>query len=94
MGIGASSSTFDDRKFPDKPLTQQERQVVRLVALGNTNQTIGMILFISPHTVHSHLYRARIKLRALDRTHMVALAFRYGMLRWDGDRLLICADDL
>jgi DNA-binding CsgD family transcriptional regulator len=94
MAIGASLSTRDGREFPNRPLTQQERRVVRLAALGNTNRMIGAILCVSPHTVHSHLCRARIKLRASDRTHLVALAFRYGILRWDGDRLLICADDL
>lgn len=35
-------------------LTNREREVLRLIALGNTNKSIAETLFISTHTVISH----------------------------------------
>lgn len=35
-------------------LTDRELEIARLIASGNTNKSIGEILCISPHTVHSH----------------------------------------
>jgi two-component system nitrate/nitrite response regulator NarL len=35
-------------------LTDREKEIARLIADGNTNKQIGELLFISPHTVHSH----------------------------------------
>ena len=36
-------------------LTRSERAVAELVAAGLTNREVGTRLFISPHTVNSHL---------------------------------------
>ncbi len=38
----------------DADLTQREKEIVRLIALGYTNQQIADKLFISPHTVITH----------------------------------------
>lgn len=35
-------------------LTDREKEIAQLIADGNTNKQIGELLFISPHTVHSH----------------------------------------
>lgn len=35
-------------------LTEREKEIAHLIAEGNTNKQIGELLFISPHTVHSH----------------------------------------
>jgi DNA-binding CsgD family transcriptional regulator len=43
-------------------LTPQQRQIVRLASDGLTNRQIGDRLFLSPHTVSSHLYRSYPKL--------------------------------
>jgi DNA-binding CsgD family transcriptional regulator len=99
METGASLSTRDDWEklqpaWVRCPLTVREREIVREVACGYNNEEIGALFHISTHTVHTHMYRARLKLRAPNRARLIALVFRYGILRWDGDRLLICADDL
>lgn len=39
---------------PDDELTQREKDVLRLIALGHTNKSIADTLFISTHTVISH----------------------------------------
>jgi DNA-binding CsgD family transcriptional regulator len=53
-------------------LTRSERAVAELVAEGLTNREIGMRLFISPHTVNSHLRNAFRKLDVSTRAGLAA----------------------
>jgi len=49
------TSLMTNRETGLKPiLTDREKEIARLIADGNTNKQIGELLFISPHTVHSH----------------------------------------
>jgi len=57
-------------------LTQRERQILRLIANGRSNDQIGRALFISPETVRTHVRRAMGKLSAATRAHAVAEALR------------------
>jgi len=57
-------------------LTQRERDVLRLLADGLSNEEIGKQLFISAETVRTHLRKAMDKLGAETRTQAVALALR------------------
>ncbi|GAA0467373.1 helix-turn-helix transcriptional regulator [Paractinoplanes deccanensis] len=43
-------------------LTEMERKVVRVVAGGATNREAALKLFLSPHTISTHLRRAFVKL--------------------------------
>ena len=63
-----------------QPLTDREREVLALVAEGNSNKIIGDRLLISERTVKSHLTYIMTKLRASDRTHAVVTAVRLGWL--------------
>ena len=63
-----------------QPLTGREREVLALVAEGNSNKVIGGRLLISERTVKSHLTYIMTKLRASDRTHAVVTAVRLGWL--------------
>ena len=63
-----------------QPLTDREREVLSLVAEGNSNKLIGDQLAISERTVKSHLTYIMTKLRASDRTHAVVTAVRLGWL--------------
>ena len=62
------------------PLTKREAQILSLVAEGNSNKSIGTDLGISERTVKSHLSSIMSKLGALDRTHAVTTAFRFGLI--------------
>ena len=53
-------------------LTKSERAVVELVAEGLTNREVGKRLFISPHTVNSHLRRSFQKLNVSTRAALAA----------------------
>jgi len=57
-------------------LTQREREVLRLLAEGLSNEEIGKRLFISPETVRTHVRKAMEKLDADTRTQAVANALR------------------
>jgi DNA-binding NarL/FixJ family response regulator len=57
-------------------LTVRERDVLRLLADGLSNEEIGKKLFISAETVRTHLRKAMDKLGAVSRTQAVAVALR------------------
>jgi DNA-binding NarL/FixJ family response regulator len=61
-------------------LTQRERDVLRLLADGHSNEEIGKRLFISPETVRTHIRKAMDKLDADTRTEAVAKALRQSLI--------------
>jgi len=64
------------RKDTRKPLSEREREVLRLLAEGGSYAEIGSTLFLSPDTVRAHAQRAMTKLGARTRTQAVAVALR------------------
>jgi DNA-binding NarL/FixJ family response regulator len=61
-------------------LTQREREVLRALADGLTNEEIGKELSISPETVRTHVRKAMDKLDADTRTQAVAIALRQSLI--------------
>jgi DNA-binding NarL/FixJ family response regulator len=59
-------------------LSDREREVVRLVALGLSNDEIAERLVVSPATAKTHVSRSMLKLHAHDRAKLVALAYQTG----------------
>jgi DNA-binding CsgD family transcriptional regulator len=55
-------------------LTDAEAKVARLVAAGMTNREVAAQLFLSRHTVDSHLRRVFTKLDIASRVELVGLA--------------------
>jgi|SRR5579862_4121855 len=72
----ATSRRSDERK----PLSERERQVLRLLAEGDSYVEIGSELYLSPDTVRAHAQRAMTKLGARTRTQAVAVALREAMI--------------
>jgi pimeloyl-ACP methyl ester carboxylesterase/DNA-binding CsgD family transcriptional regulator len=64
----------------DGPLSDREREVLRLVADGLSDTEIARRLIVSPHTVHRHVANIRSKLRQPSRAAAVAYAAREGMI--------------
>ncbi|GAA1032716.1 response regulator transcription factor [Virgisporangium ochraceum] len=62
-------------------LTDREREVVTLVALGLSNDEIGARLHLSPATAKTHVNRAMTKLGARDRAQLVVIAYQTGLVR-------------
>ena len=61
-------------------LTAREREVLRLLALGHTNQEIAERLVVSVRTVESHRAHVMTKLRVTTRAGLVREALRAGLL--------------
>jgi two-component system response regulator NreC len=61
-------------------LSPREREVLRLLALGHTNQEIAQDLYVSVRTVESHRAHIMTKLRATTRSEMVHHAIVGGLL--------------
>ncbi len=61
-------------------LSGREREILGLLADGNSNPEIAAKLFISPETVRTHVRNAMAKLEADTRTQAVALALRYALI--------------
>lgn len=60
------------------PLTPREKEVMRWIAAGKSDQEIAGILNIAPGTVNLHVERAKRKLDAFRRTFAVVKAIRFG----------------
>ena len=60
-------------------LSNREREVLRLVALGGTAAEIGDELQISHHTVRTHLRNSMKRVGARSRAHLVAKALGDGL---------------
>jgi two-component system response regulator NreC len=61
-------------------LTDREREVLRLVALGHTNSEIASQLFLSVRTVESHRAHIQQKLRLSSRAELVRYALETGLI--------------
>ena len=63
-----------------KLLTDRERDVLRMLADGDSYAEIGATLYVSPDTVRSSVRRSMTKLNARTRTHAVSLALRGALI--------------
>jgi DNA-binding CsgD family transcriptional regulator len=61
-------------------LSARERELVTLVAQGRTNAEIAAQLYISAHTVRSHLDRIRDKTGCRRRADLTRLALSEGLV--------------
>lgn len=64
---GTAHATED----PALALTEQEREIARLVGTGLTNQQVATRMFVSPHTVNYHLRSIYKKLSIRSRVELV-----------------------
>jgi DNA-binding NarL/FixJ family response regulator len=62
-------------------LTAREREVMALAAEGCSNDRIAARLYLSTHTVRTHIQRAMTKLHARDRAQLVVIAYQTGLVR-------------
>jgi two-component system response regulator NreC len=63
------------------PLSEREHEVLRLLALGHTNQEIAKLLFISVRTAETHRAHIMRKLRLSTRAEIVRYALASGQLQ-------------
>jgi DNA-binding NarL/FixJ family response regulator len=64
----------------DDVLTEREVEVLKSVAMGNSNKIIANGLNVSEATVKGHMKNILSKLDANDRTHAVIIAIKRGII--------------
>jgi two-component system response regulator NreC len=62
------------------PLSEREREVLRLLALGHTNQEIAKLLYISVRTAETHRAHIMQKLHLSTRAELVRYAIQHNLL--------------
>jgi DNA-binding NarL/FixJ family response regulator len=68
------------RRAEQDPLSDREREVLRLLALGHTNQEIASLLYISVRTAETHRSHIMQKLHLSNRAELVRYALAQGLL--------------
>jgi two-component system response regulator NreC len=76
--LGARLAAAGDKDGDE--LSERERDVLRLIALGHTNAEVAEKLYISIRTVESHRAHIQQKLRLSSRAELVRYALQHGMV--------------
>ena len=76
----AAAEAEAEAKAAADPLSDREREVLRLLALGHTNQEIAKMLYISVRTAETHRAHIMQKLRLTTRAELVRYALQQGLL--------------
>ncbi|SFB14336.1 two component transcriptional regulator, LuxR family [Amycolatopsis marina] len=71
---------YDDLP-PPQPLTEREREILRLLAGGYANREIATALHLAEGTVKNHVSSLLMKLGVRDRTRAVLRGLQHGLLR-------------
>jgi two-component system response regulator NreC len=77
--LGARLAAGAEARQADE-LSERERDVLRLIALGHTNAEVAEQLFISIRTVESHRAHIQQKLRLSSRAELVRYALERGLV--------------
>lgn len=81
LGARLVAAEAAERKRAEQdPLSDRERDVLRLLALGHTNQEIAKMLYISVRTAETHRAHIMQKLRLQTRAELVRYALEQGLL--------------
>jgi DNA-binding NarL/FixJ family response regulator len=75
-----AAEAVERRRAEEDPLSDREREVLRLLALGHTNQEIAEQLYISVRTAETHRAHIMQKLRLGSRADLVRYALAEGLL--------------
>ena len=77
-GAGSSGDAGSSAELPDG-LTQREAEILTLIAQGLTNPEIAAQLFLSSHTIKTHINRIFSKTGSRDRAAAIGYANRHGL---------------
>jgi two-component system response regulator NreC len=81
LGARLVAAEADERaRAEEDPLSEREHEILRLLALGHTNQEIASQLYLSVRTVETHRAHIMQKLRISTRAQLVRYALERGVL--------------
>ncbi|WP_062234323.1 response regulator [Fictibacillus sp. FJAT-27399] len=72
--------TQSKKQIEQTPLSEREKEVLQLVAQGKSNRDIAETIFISEHTVKSHLKNILSKLHLDNRVQLTSYAYSKGWI--------------
>ena len=75
-----AAAAYERKRAEADPLSEREREVLRLLALGHTNQEIAKMLYISVRTAETHRAHIMQKLRLTSRAELVRYALENGLI--------------
>ncbi len=75
-----AAETAERKRAEADPLSDREREVLRLLALGHTNQEIAKMLYISVRTAETHRAHIMQKLGLASRAELVRYALDQGLI--------------
>lgn len=67
------------QRGPEEDLTDREKEVLRYIAQGYSNQEIARVMVVSEATVHTHVSKILTKLNLSSRTQAALYALRKGL---------------
>jgi len=73
-------TTTHSRQDPIRKLTSRQKEVLQLLAEGNSAREIGDLLFISPRTVEFHKYKIMEELGIHNSAELVQYAIKIGLV--------------
>jgi len=76
-----AAESRERKRAEEDPLSDREHEVLRLLALGHTNQEIAKQLYISVRTAETHRAHIMQKLRLSTRAELVRYALDQGLLQ-------------
>lgn len=77
MHFFSKSPLASNPVFPE--LTEREREILGLIAKGDSNTEIAQRLVLSPHTVRNHISNIFSKLQVADRAEAIIRARDAGL---------------
>ncbi len=81
LGLFFARKSEQIEKTTGLHLTERETMILDLLAEGYDNKKMAELLYLSEHTVRDYVSSLMTKLKAKNRTQVVASAFRLGLLK-------------
>lgn len=79
----AASETSDAKGGPNRQLTPREREILRFVSEGHTNNEISKLMHISVKTVERHRTNLMSKLDAHNLVELIRIAIKQRLIQFD-----------
>lgn len=79
-GLSAVAWPAENERSRPTRLSHRERIILQELARGQSTEEIAATMYVSPHTVRTHIKNGMRKLDARTRAHAVALALSEGVI--------------
>lgn len=71
---------YPKRGIPGRPLSRQQKECLTRLARGMTPVETAAEMYVSMHTLKTHLYRAKRQFGVVNLNHLIAVAISEGLI--------------